>query len=170
VATGVHLGDLLNELPNQRDQFLSAFELFNQHTAHLPVVLTHGDFNPFNLFPNQVIDFGASFRGPVGYDVVSNIFHVYYFPPSDGYEMKRLFDFSPEQVNEYLQYFDQVFIEHGLPAMTLFLNDFIFARMVWSVVRMHRTPLLQSWRYDLITKTVTDYLQGQDLQKNLLNA
>jgi hypothetical protein len=167
-ATGIHLEDLLNELPNQRDHFLSAFELFTQHTENLPVVLTHGDFNPFNLFPNQVIDFGASFRGPVGYDVVSNIFHVYYFPPSEGYEIKRLFDSSPEQIDEYLQYFDQVFIEHGLPALTLFLNDFIFARMVWAVVRMHRMPLLQSWRYELITKTVVDYLQGLDLKEKLL--
>lgn len=170
VANGMHFTDLLEELPKQSDQLQSAWEQFLQHTAILPIVFTHGDFNPFNLFPNTVIDLGSSFLGPVGYDVVSNIFHVYNFPFSGEFEVKRLFDFSPEQISGYLQYFDQVFLEHGLPALTKFLNDFIFARMVWSAARMHRMPRLQSWRYELITRAVTDYLQGKDLRAILDNA
>jgi len=116
-------------------------------------VLTQGDFNPHNLFPEGVIDFEETYYGPAGYDLVTNIFSNTYFPETTGYEWIRLYSLTPEQKDIYYKRLDRIYTEAGLPAISDFCEHFEFLRAVWLTMRNHKTPKLQQWRYELFKKS-----------------
>jgi len=151
-ADGIHLDILCGELPEYRDAILNRFEGVKKRLGVVPFVITHGDFNPNNLYPDGAIDLADSFYGPFGFDILTAIVHVNNFPTSGDYEYIAHYGFTSEQKAEYLRQIDAVSVKAGLPPLSSFKSDFEFCRGSWSLVRMHKWPKLQKWRYDLFIK------------------
>ena len=149
-ATGVLLERLCNELPDYAEKLRSRFEKVRERTAMLPFVITHGDFNPNNLYPEGVIDLEDSFHGPYGYDLVSAFSHINYFPNSKDYEYYAKYRFTADQKRQYYERLDAISIEADLPSLSEFEEDFEFCRAIWLVADNPNTPKLQKFRYDLI--------------------
>lgn len=160
---GIHMDYIQAELPHLKDKVLLAFAKATKKLSALPVVFTHGDFNAYNLFATGVIDFGNSFESPFGYDLICAIFHTYSFPKQGDYENTRRSEFTKEQMDQYFSQMDQFFYNNNLPKLSNFINDFIFARSIWSAVRMHDDPKLQSWRYGKFEKVLDCYLSDGDV-------
>jgi hypothetical protein len=159
---GIHVDSILEELPDIKDDIVRAFKKAVQNTRDLPWVLTHGDFNPFNIFTKGVIDFGSSFHAPAGYDIISCMYHTQNFPVAGDYEVNvtRRYDFSEEQVKNYLVEMDRIYADAKAPMPTRFIEDVKICRMIWSAARIHKYPKLQKWRYDRLRNMVGDYLKG----------
>lgn len=157
---GLHMDYILEELPSLQEKILAGFEKLKSRAVLLPVVMTHGDFNPYNLFEAGIIDFGNSFDAPAGYDIVTNAYHSFLFPKEGDFESMRRYEFSEDQIRDYFSLVDRIYIENGLPKLSDFVEDFIFARTIWSAVRMQRWPKIQSWRYEKLEKILESYLSG----------
>ncbi|MCL4391957.1 aminoglycoside phosphotransferase family protein [Patescibacteria group bacterium] len=161
--SGLGLQSNIEELPKLKEDTLRAFDKVKEKLKPFPYVLTHGDFNPYNILEKGVIDFGSAFHGPAGYDIIANIYHVYNFPKEDGYEKKRRFDFSERQRETYLEKMNTIYRKMGLPEPTGFANDLIFCRTIWATVRNGKIPKIQKWRYDRFGKILAAYLRDESL-------
>ncbi len=166
---GIHIDYILEERPDLKDKILQAFEMIKDRTYLMPTVITHGDFNPYNLLEKGIIDFGNNFEGIAGYDTVSNIFQTYFFPNDIGFESQRRYEFTSGQVDRYLDSMNIIFIEYGLPRVSIFLSEFILSRAVWSAVRMQQAPRLQAWRYQNLETLLNGYLAGEDISKIIID-
>lgn len=166
---GVRIDIIQNEFPHLKEKTLNAFEKVNRNLTSLPYVLTHGDFNSHNFVGNGVIDFESSFRAPLGYDLVTGVGHVYFFPMYGDYEMKRKYEFSHEQINKYFENLDKIFISKGLKKLSNFIDDFIFCRNVYATVRMGKTPKIQKWRYEKFEQILNDYLENKPIFEKLIH-
>ncbi|MDO8482811.1 MAG: hypothetical protein Q7S86_03265 [bacterium] len=144
--------DLADELPEVGEQLLKRFEEAVSVLKVFPSVLTQGDFNPHNLFPQGVIDFEKIYYAPCGYDLVTNICHINQFPESHEYEYYRGYFFSKDQEDSYYKRFDAIYVEAGLPKLSDYKGYFEYCRAIWSAARNHRAPKLQQWRYELFKK------------------
>ncbi|MBP8017138.1 hypothetical protein KAZ01_03970, partial [Candidatus Gracilibacteria bacterium] len=131
---GIQLDTLFNEKPNLKKEVTTAFEKIKNRLIHFPEVFTQGDFNPHNFFSKGIIDFDSSFSAPIGYDQITAIFHTYSFPNQGIAEISRGYVFSEEQEKYYLDSINEIFINEGLPKLSNFIDDFLFVRLVWSVV------------------------------------
>ncbi len=164
---GIHMDYVLEELPEIKADILAAFEKIKVRTAGLPTVLTHGDFNAYNLFEGGVIDFGSIHNSPAGYDMVNNIYHTYNFPKTGDYESKRRYEFTQEQIKQYFASMDKIYLQAGLPKLSDFTEDFILGKTIWSVTRMQRYPKVQKWRYDRFKQMLAEYLAGKSIMQIL---
>lgn len=151
-AHTIHIDTVKLELPEYAEVIDQQFAAIKQHLAQLPFVITHGDFNPHNMYPDGVIDFETAAMGPIGYDLITAIDHIVYFPDSKDYEYYKGYDFTEDQRGIYLKIMDTVFLEHHLPALSSLRRDFAFCRATWMVANMHRFPKIQQFRYDLFKK------------------
>jgi hypothetical protein len=73
--------------------------------SHVPTCRTHGDYNPYNVFPNGVIDIEECFDDYRWYDAVS-VFHIYRYPST--FEIlwrTRPYHISKKQILSYLAAF-----------------------------------------------------------------
>lgn len=160
---GLHVDVMMEELPELRSDIIKGFEKLKEQTNTLPTVLTHGDLNPYNIFEKGVIDFGSMFEAPLGYDLITNLYHTYNFPKAGDHESQRRFEFSKEQIQHYLTTIDKLGGESGLPPFSDHVEDFVFARSFWSTARMQRFPKLQKWRYNLFADILKNYLTGKPI-------
>lgn len=145
----IHIRTLTRELPEYAARIEERFAEITTRLSVFPTVLSHGDFNPQNLFKDGIIDLEHAFQGPWGYDAVTAIVHINQFPDSREFEYFARYRFTERQIEEYLAAIDRVAKAHGLPQVSEYLHDFEFCRAVWSAVRMAEHPKLQKWRYDL---------------------
>lgn len=150
---GVHLDILRTELSGYTISLPDKFHRVLQKLADFPYVLSHGDFNPSNMFPDGVIDFEDSFPAPFGFDAVSAVSTVEWFPDSEEFEYYAHYRFTDAQKEAYLAMCDAVSLSVGHPKISAFYDDFAFCRAIWSTVRMHEWPKLQAWRYNKFIKT-----------------
>ncbi|MEO5646128.1 MAG: aminoglycoside phosphotransferase family protein, partial [Candidatus Paceibacterota bacterium] len=149
-AKGIWLGQLCEEMPENAEAIITRFEKLRKHTEQLPFVLTHGDFNPNNLYPGGVIDLEDAFPGPYGYDLVSAISHIESFPTSEGYEYLAKYHFTEAQIQEFSERLNVISKEAGLVPLSEFWNDFEFCRAVWLAADIPNTPKLQQFRYTFV--------------------
>lgn len=152
----IHIRTLCRELPEYAERIEARFKEITQRLSVFPTVLSHGDFNPQNLFANGIIDLEHAFQGPWGYDIATALVHINQFPDSNEYEYFARYRFSDAQKSEYLRVFDALALENSLPKISDYLHDFEFCRAVWSSVRMAEHPKLQAWRY---AKFRTEFLK-----------
>ncbi|MCE9541697.1 aminoglycoside phosphotransferase family protein [Candidatus Kaiserbacteria bacterium] len=152
-AKGIHLDILREELPQYITSLRDKFERVLQKISGFPYVLTHGDFNPSNMYPLGVIDFEDSFSAPFGFDAICALSTVEWFPDPGDFEYVAKYRFTPSQKLEYLAMCDAVCARAGFPAVSQYYGDFAFCRAVWSTVRMQAWPKLQTWRYERFIKT-----------------
>lgn len=151
-AHGVHVDTMCEELPEKADLIQARFEEARERMQAVPFVITHGDYNPNNLYPAGLIDLEDSFYGPYGYDLVSAVCHIDSFPDSHEYEYFAKYRFTDEQKTEYFARMDAHSVRAGLPPLTKFKDDFEFCRALWLAARMQETPKMQQFRYDFLTE------------------
>lgn len=155
-SRGILLEKLCEELPDYARRLRQRFAEAQANLAPLPFVLTHGDFNPNNLYPAGVIDLEDSFQGPYGYDLVGAVAHIDSFPDSHEYEYFAKYRFTPEQRNLYQEMIDRVSSEASQPSPTQFSEDLEFCRAVWLAAGIPHTPKLQRFRYDFVISRFLD--------------
>jgi hypothetical protein len=161
-TNGIHLDVLCKELPHCSQIIQSRFESVLDRLSIFPFVVTHGDFNPNNLYPTGVIDLEDSFYGFFGYDLITAIVHINYFPDWHYYEFFAHYRFTQKQQEKYFAMIDSLSVNAGLPALSDFTADFEFCRAVWSLVRMHKWPKIQRFRYDyFIEKFLNNWPDGK---------
>ena len=153
---GIHLDLLCNELPGQKEKILNAYKKVEERLSVFPFALLHGDLTPFNIFPKGVIDFEASFMGPVGYDLGAIVEHSNWFPEPKDFEYYRFYNFTDKQKKRLLDKFDSIYTNSGLPRLSDYLVDFNFTKGIWFAVRMDRAPKLQKYRYKLINQIIEE--------------
>ena len=151
-SRGFHFDTMLAELPEKENELKKKFEEISKRVSVFPFVVTHGDFNPNNLYEGGVIDLEDSFYAPFGYDLVTALVHINYFPDSKDFEYFARYRFSDSQTLQYTGMIDSLAKEANLPPLSAYADDFEFARAVWSVVHMGEWPKIQKWRYDLFTR------------------
>lgn len=151
-ADGIHLDTLCEELPQHADKIQARFKEIQARTLELPFVISHGDFNPHNLYVGGAIDLEDSYHAPFGHDLIGGIISIDYFPDSQEFEYFARYRFSEEQRKKYLVLLDGICAEHSLPKLSDFQSDFEFTRAVWLLVRMHKWPNIQKFRYDKFTE------------------
>src|SRR3989338_2222322 len=149
---GIHLDVVKFELEEYGDKIQEVFDRATEKIEVFPAVMTHGDFNPHNLYPKGAIDLESAFMGFAGYDLITNIVHIGYFPDSTDYEFYKGYNFVDEQKIQYLLAMDDLYIKNGLPRISEYLKEFEFFRAIWSVANMSRWPKLQQFRYDLFKR------------------
>ena len=151
---------LLDELPQYAEKIKSRFDRAVNHLSELPFVLTHGDFNPFNTHQKGIIDLENSSWAPFGYDIVSAIGTNEYFPfakniGANDFEFISGYKFSENQKDAYLGLFDTQLGRLNLLPLTSYADGLMFMRAIWLLVRMHKWPKIQRYRYD---KFIREYL------------
>ncbi len=149
---GIHLDILVSEMPEHSEAIRERFARTSERLAGFPLILSHGDFNPANMFGEGMIDLEDAFLGPLGYDTVTALITTEWFPRSREYEYYRKYDFSESQKAAYYARADTLLEEHGFPPLTPRLPDFEFCRAVWMTVRMHEWPRIRQYRYDRFVK------------------
>ncbi|MDB5259855.1 MAG: hypothetical protein JWN37_86 [Candidatus Nomurabacteria bacterium] len=150
----IHLDLLCEELPEYKEKILEAYTQVQRKLERIPFVICHGDFGPFNIYPNGVIDFEDSFSGPLGYDIGGMIEHLNWFPESSEYEFYRLYNFTPEQKSLLTGRIDEVYQMNNLPKLSDNLSEFNLLRGMWFAVRMGSYPKLQEFRHNLIKNII----------------
>jgi hypothetical protein len=147
---GIHLDTICEELPGEAERILAKYNKVKSRLSAFPFALCHGDFGPFNLYPKGMIDLESSFVGPVGYDVGAVVRHCDWFPESRDYEFYQLYNFNPEQKGLLTSKLDALYVQHSLPKLSEYLDDFNFLRGIWFAVKLGHTPKLREFRYSLL--------------------
>jgi hypothetical protein len=163
----IHVDIIQDELPHLSDKTRMAMDKAHKHISQFPLVLTHGDFNPYNILPGGVIDWERGSYTPLGYDSVTCLSQTLFFPLPGDFEFCAGYRFSEKQTQMFFEDINRIYALHNLPQLGNTINDFIFARSIWSVVRMQRWPKLKAWRDTLYEKLIEAYLEERDLMKFL---
>jgi hypothetical protein len=149
-AKAILLPDLCNELPEYKTALQARFEKVVERTTALPWVITHGDCNSHNIHKGGIIDLEDSFTGPFGYDLITALVHINYFPDPPATAFLAKYRFTLKQQEMYLSFLDEISTRAHLPPLSLFKDDFEFCRAVWLAARLDKYPELQKFRFDLL--------------------
>ncbi|EKD32816.1 MAG: hypothetical protein ACD_76C00142G0005 [uncultured bacterium] len=155
---GLHVEYILSELPLESDRIISALNIVEKRLSVFPFVITHGDFTPFNVCQNGTIDLEDSFIGPAGFDPATIAVHLDWFPESKEYEYFQKYSFSESQNFEFIGAIDDVYVSCGFPKLSGYIPEFNLIRGIWFSVRMHNTPKIQAFRYNLLKNLLNKYL------------
>ena len=150
LSRGIKLDELCNELPEYAIRLREKFKDVFARITIFPSVITHGDFNPQNLYEDGVIDLEDAFYAPVGYDPICALTTINVFPDSKEYEYFARYRFSDAQKSACLAMIDRLFAEAEFPKVSKYEFEFEFCRVVWCTVGMQKWPKLQQWRYDYL--------------------
>ena len=153
-ATGIHLEILKQELPEHASRIQAKFEESLRSIKDFPYVISHGDLNPSNISARGVLDLEDSFPAPLGFDMASVLSTNEWFPGSGDYEYQAKWKITEAQKSAYIMNLDDKLLRLGYPGFRANYRYFEFCRIIWMVVRMHKTPKIQEWRYQ---KMINEY-------------
>jgi aminoglycoside/choline kinase family phosphotransferase len=148
---GVHLDWLIDELPDEKDKIEKRLVLALQRLKNFPFVFSHGDYNPYNTFPDGIIDFEDGFYAPILFDVYGLLVYPFHFPTKEEIELEINggYKYSEEQRKRYLDEMDKVLMENGFPKGSDFFEEIKFLKGIWLAVRMQKWPKMQQYRYKI---------------------
>ena len=132
---GIELPSVQSENPDIADLLETAVAKAEDRLRGLPLVLTHGDFSPFNILPGGAVDFERRFIAPAGFDAVTAIAfqRLWDHPRPDGAGTMQLWDFDREQIAEFLSEADALFTAQDLPGLSGFFDDFLMLKAIWAL-------------------------------------
>lgn len=162
VAENEVKGDLKKKMADAKAKLL-------HDLSSVPYVFSHGDFNPWNIFPKAVIDFEYHLWAPFGYDLITCVLHDYNFPAESNLEMKRSNEFPSAFRSKVINY---VFDFSGKRLNTPIKNiaeAIYLPKLTFSSAHMDRMPKVQKWRFDLLEACVDHYLAGTSYMNRLIN-
>jgi hypothetical protein len=131
--------------------------------AGIPLVPTHGDFNPANIFEEGVIDFSYHSFAPAGYDLACLLVNTYYFPKGvkPDFEMVRKSEYTSEQWQHIFDLGNKMYAKLNIHrSFEETFTAFAVARMVWGAARMGHTPKVQAWRFQKLKDLLECYNMG----------
>lgn len=155
LSTTVRLTDAERCLPEYITLTRQAFERLHQRLVVFPAVLTHGDFHPYNLCDNGVIDLEFVHWSVAGYDVITGLFDQGLLPsgPTD-------YHYAPYQLAVAHTKIDELFQRYHLPLPSLYVEDFRLCRMMRIVqLAERRPPDVQQWIHQQYIQMATAYLR-----------
>lgn len=154
LENGVHVDWLIEELPELKNKILKRFDQAKENLKDFPFVFSHGDYNPYNAFPEGIIDFEDGFFAPVIFDVYGLLVYSEHFPLKSfvDLEINGSYSYTPEQKAKYLEEMDKVLVENGLPKGSEFFEEIKFLKGIWLAVRMQKWPKMQAYRYQIFEK------------------
>ena len=132
---------------------MACWEKIKTELNHIPFVLSHGDFNAFNILPHGVVDFEHPFEGPLGFDLVTIFTTPDWFPSSGDYEFSNTYRYTAEQKER---------IWNILPELKRYEVPLSLLRAVWLCVRMYEWPKIQAWRYNKFREQAERFLQSSN--------
>lgn len=168
---GVNVQNVLEENPDiDADRMEQAVQRAESRLSQLPLVLSHGDFGPFNILDNGVIDFEHKFIAPVGFDVLTSPFSGRFWNFTQNGNYKLVFDFSEEQIARYMAAIDRAAAEHGVDNLSQYTDDTVFLKAVWSLSFEKTAATLYGlgpekwhWRRDTVKYCLDRYLDGKPI-------
>jgi hypothetical protein len=154
LAQTVRLSAVERLLPSLLPLTRQAFARAQQRLAVFPTVLTHGDFHPYNLCINGVIDLEMVHWSVAGYDVMSGLLDEDLLPPAP-----TDYRFTPQQRAHAFTAIDDLFQSYHLPPPSAYVDDFRICRMMRIVELAEKRPLaVQQWIYQQYTTLATAYI------------
>ncbi|MDP3793639.1 MAG: aminoglycoside phosphotransferase family protein, partial [Candidatus Uhrbacteria bacterium] len=163
LAKGVGFEDILLELPEEGDKLHLIWEKILADLQGYPFCVTHGDFLPNNILEHGVIDFGDHFYGPAGYDIINAITVAWWFPKEDGFEYRRRWSFTDQQIEEYFNLVSTYKENKREWNILQKFDSLFFMRATWWAVRNHPAPKLQAWRYERYRILINRLSKGESL-------
>ncbi len=151
---GVQLERMCGELPQHRTKIEKRYDDIVTQLLPLPFVLTHGDFGPFNIYPKGVIDLEDSFMAPLGYDTISLMTHLDWFPDVSDDPYHKQYVFSEDQKEAYYAMLREVYGNEDIDIDTKLIAAFDFLKGTWFVVGLEKYPELKKFRCNLIAKVI----------------
>jgi thiamine kinase-like enzyme len=151
LVNGVHAEWLIDELPELKDQILERLKICKERLKTFPFAFSHGDFNPYNIFPGGVIDFEDGFYAPIIFDVYGLLVYAKYFPLKSEIELEinGAYTYFEEQMKTYISEMDKVLEQNGQPKGSDYIREIEFLKSIWLAVRMQKWPKMQEYRYKL---------------------
>jgi hypothetical protein len=164
-----HLNSIGKELVDLNNKIDKAISKIRSKVEQQDFVLSHGDFNPHNIYENGIIDLESFTFAPLGYDLGSALDHIYFFPDKEGYEMTARYEFNKNQYRE-LENINEKYI----PNYSNISSIFKIARCAFATVEMHHTPKVQEYRYEMFKIVLEKFLNDEDvnlksIRKSILN-
>src|SRR3989344_1417095 len=144
----IKLDVLFAEMPQYADTLETRFGQAMEALSDMPYVLSHGDFNPANLYERGVIDLEDALAAPFGYDAVTALATVDWVPPHGDYEYTRSYTYTPEQNAKYLELVDRIAIENGLQKVSTLYPALEFCRAVWMISDLQKWPKAQAYEHE----------------------
>lgn len=128
----------------------------------VPLSINHGDFNPYNILGDTLIDFEDVHVWYIWYDNITFISHPYRNPLSGDYESFRKFNFNKKHIQSYLDYLSKN------DANINFLNSKILGALVllrwcWAIIWLQQVPKKQIYRYNKFKNLAEVFLKNDDL-------
>ena len=149
--------------------FMEAYEKISGRVLALPWGYVQADLNVFNILPGGVIDFELASYGPVGYDVLTNVYFGKMWPKE-----RVAYRFSNEQIERYIGEIDAVAEAHNIPAISSYKEDFLVLKNIWGTGKDKASeespeshPEFWAWRTKVRDWCIRQYLKGEKIDTDL---
>lgn len=140
--------------------FFEVYEKISQKIMALPWGYVQSDLNAFNILPNGVIDFELVGFGPVGYDVITNVYFGRMWPKD-----RIAYILTDDQIARYISEVDQIAQKNNLPIISSYLDEFLVLKTIWATGKAKgsdSTDFLQ-WRVRVRDWCIKEYLKGNKI-------
>ncbi|UCH26312.1 MAG: phosphotransferase [Trueperaceae bacterium] len=154
--------------PEMRAMFEEAYKRASERILSLPWGYVQADLNPFNILHDGLIDFEYAGFGPVGYDVLTNVYFGRMWPKDH-----IAYVITDDQIAKYAAEIDEVALEMDAPNMTSFTNEFLVLKAIWS---SHKPKAAEDnpesyadfweWRVRMRDWCIRQYLKGEEIDSN----
>lgn len=160
-----------NNPPSQEmsEMFMEAYKKAVGRVTSLPWGYIQADLNAFNILQGGIIDFELASFGPVGYDIITNLYFGRMWP-----KQQVAYVFSEDQISRYIMEIDRVAQERGLPIMSQYQDDFILLKVIWASAKDKESeeqadsnPDFWEWRVKMRDWCIKRYLKGEKIDSNL---
>lgn len=147
------------------EQFNVAYKKAADRVMELPFGYLQSDLNAYNILEGGVIDFENASLGPVGFDIITNVFFGRFWP-----RIALAYNVTDEQIDRYNAAVDEIATSMGLPKMTDYRNDFILLKAirathkgVTSEEHPDCNPQFWDWRVRVRDWCIYQYLENKTL-------
>lgn len=146
-----------------REMFTMAYERASQKVLSLPWGYIQPDLNAFNVLKGGIIDFEMAGFGPLGYDVLMNVYFGRMWPAD-----RVAYVFTDEQITRYITEVDKVALDKGLPVISPYTEDFLILKTIWvtSKDKGSDSPDFLQWRVRVRDWSIKQYLTNKKIDTN----
>jgi len=137
-------------------------KIYNELINNKYFVLTHGDFNSWNIFKKGFIDVEDSYNWIMWYDFISLITHQYWFPLE--WERRINFSFFTSDIKKMIRLYNDIFNTN----IEKQFNLLFILRWIWACSWMEDFPEEQEFRFKRFKKYAEKYLNWESILKFFL--
>lgn len=140
--------------------FTEAYEKISQKIMSLPWGYVQSDLNAFNILPNGIIDFELVGFGPIGYDVITNVYFGRMWPKN-----RTAYILTDDQISRYVSEVDQIAQKKNLPIISSYLDEFLVLKAIWATGKAKGSDSADflQWRVKVRDWCIKEYLKGNKI-------